>query len=272
MISSYQVDVENFGPIAKARVDVRPLTVFVGPSNTGKSYLAVLLYALHQCLGGAAAPYGGRFPPVRNWSFDVAASESRPFEPAVRKGLKQWASKLSTTESFPALPADVAMLIRSVLLQPRGLESQIANELSRCFGVDELDALLRRPRSGVHASIRLRFPAPAGPEEVRYDFELGAALLRRRPNQSLRQRGRRQLDPSRRGEGAAEGTGGRWYLCRQRRLGVFRWYSRAWWRVSVRINAPAARGGLRTVATAAKCHRAPVDYHPVAGQMPTGLQ
>ena len=102
--------------------------------------------------------------------------------------------------------------------------------------------------------------------------EVGAALLRRRPNQSLRRRGRRQLDPSRRGEGAAEGTGGRWYLCRQRRLGVFRWYSRAWWRVSVRINAPAARGGLRTVATAAKCHRAPVDYHPVAGQMPTGLQ
>ena len=101
---------------------------------------------------------------------------------------------------------------------------------------------------------------------------LGAALLRRRPNQSLRQRGRRQLDPSRRGEGAAEGTGGRWYLCRQRRLGVFRWYSRAWWRVSVRINAPAARGGLRTVATAAKCHRAPVDSHPVAGRMPTGLQ
>ena len=101
---------------------------------------------------------------------------------------------------------------------------------------------------------------------------LGAALLRRRPNQSLRQRGRRQLDPSRRGEGAAEGTGGRRYLCRQRRLGVFRWYSRAWWRVSVRINAPAARGGLRTVATAAKCHRAPVDSHPVAGRMPTGLQ
>ena len=108
--------------------------------------------------------------------------------------------------------------------------------------------------------------------EFRQAVELGAALLRRRPNQSLRQRGRRQLDPSRRGEGAAEGTGGRWYLCRQRRLGVFRWYSRAWWRVSVRINAPAARGGLRTVATAAKCHRAPVDSHPVAGRMPTGLQ
>ena len=70
-------------------------------------------------------------------------------------------------------------------------------------------------------------------------------------------------NPSRRGEGAAEGTGDRWYLCRQRRLGVFRWYSRAWWKVSVRINAPTARGGLRTVATAAKCHRGP-------GRLPSG--
>ena len=140
----------------------------------------------------------------------------------------------------------------------------------------------KTPRPGAalqklsRAPVRLVDAPGHAPSESRRDpghgTDMGAALLRRRPNQSLRQRGRRQLDPSRRGEGAAEGTGGRWYLCRQRRLGVFRWYSRAWWRVSVRINAPAARGGLRTVATAAKCHRAPVDYHPVAGQMPTGLQ
>ena len=173
MIGNYQVDVENFGPIAKARVDVRPLTVFVGPSNTGKSYLAVLLYALHQCLGGAAAPYGRRFTSARNWLLDVAAGEPRRFEPAIRKSLKQWTSKLSTTESFPPLPANVARLIRSVLLEPKGLERQITNELSRCFGVDGLEALLRRPPSSVHASIRLRFPPPAGPEEVRYEFEFG---------------------------------------------------------------------------------------------------
>ena len=145
-----------------------------------------------------------------------------------------------------------------------------------------------RHRSGARSAgivpLERRASLPAGPQALparsaaavtrkgRNGIEMGAALLRRRPNQSLRQRGRRQLDPSRRGEGAAEGTGGRWYLCGQRRLGVFRWDSRAWWRVSVRINGPAARGGLRTVATAAKCHRAPVDYHPVAGQMPTGLQ
>ena len=173
MTSNYQVDVEDFGPIAKASVDVRPLTVFVGPSNTGKSYLAVLLYALHQCLGGAATPYGPRYPPGRRWSFDVAAHESGRFEPAIRGSLKQWASKLSTTEQFPALPADVAALVGSFLLEPRGLKGQIENELSRCFAVDGLDALLRRPSDGVHTSIRLRFPPAAGSEAVRYDFEFG---------------------------------------------------------------------------------------------------
>ena len=43
-----QLTVSNFGPIAKAQIDLRPLTVFVGPSNTGKSYMAILIYALHK--------------------------------------------------------------------------------------------------------------------------------------------------------------------------------------------------------------------------------
>ena len=42
-----EINVENFGPIAEANIDLRPLTVFVGPSNTGKTYFATLVYALH---------------------------------------------------------------------------------------------------------------------------------------------------------------------------------------------------------------------------------
>ena len=43
-----QIEVSNFGPISKTKAPVRvkPLTVFMGKSNTGKSYLAILLYAL----------------------------------------------------------------------------------------------------------------------------------------------------------------------------------------------------------------------------------
>ncbi|MCY3743959.1 MAG: AAA family ATPase [Candidatus Poribacteria bacterium] len=38
-----RIAVENFGPIEKAEIDLRPLTVFVGESNTGKTYLSALI-------------------------------------------------------------------------------------------------------------------------------------------------------------------------------------------------------------------------------------
>ena len=53
-----RLDVSNFGPIAEGSVELRPLTVFIGPSNTGKTYLATLIYALHRFLGGAASLSG----------------------------------------------------------------------------------------------------------------------------------------------------------------------------------------------------------------------
>ena len=46
------INVQNFGPIEKAEIDLRPLTVFVGESNTGKTYLAALIYALHKHFEG----------------------------------------------------------------------------------------------------------------------------------------------------------------------------------------------------------------------------
>ena len=49
-----EISVENFGPIAKANIDLRPLTVFVGPSNTGKTYFATLVYALHSIFVGSS--------------------------------------------------------------------------------------------------------------------------------------------------------------------------------------------------------------------------
>ena len=43
-----ELTVTNFGPVAEANIELRPMTVFVGPSNTGKSYMAALVYALHR--------------------------------------------------------------------------------------------------------------------------------------------------------------------------------------------------------------------------------
>ena len=43
-----KISVKDFGPIIEGTVDLKPLTLFVGPSNAGKSYLAMLIYSLMQ--------------------------------------------------------------------------------------------------------------------------------------------------------------------------------------------------------------------------------
>lgn len=46
------LDIENFGPIAEAKnIEFKPMTVFVGPSNTGKTYLAMVLHAFLKTAG-----------------------------------------------------------------------------------------------------------------------------------------------------------------------------------------------------------------------------
>lgn len=73
-----RMEVQNFGPIAQGSVDLRPLTVFVGKSNTGKTYLATLIYALRRITDGFS-----RFPffvfnhifPVAYFNIDNSLSE-----------------------------------------------------------------------------------------------------------------------------------------------------------------------------------------------------
>ena len=44
-----KLTVKNFGPIREARnIDISQMTIFVGPSNTGKSYLAMLIYSIFE--------------------------------------------------------------------------------------------------------------------------------------------------------------------------------------------------------------------------------
>ena len=64
-----EITVRNFGPIAEAAIDLRPLTVFIGPSNTGKTYFSTLVYALHGVFNG----FGGfPTPIVQDWLPKIA--------------------------------------------------------------------------------------------------------------------------------------------------------------------------------------------------------
>ena len=115
----YRLDVQDFGPIARASVEMRPLTVFIGPSNTGKSYLAMLLYVLHRCLGT-----GGGWPdvPVRRKAYfgNVAWRQARQ-DAKVREALVDWVAALLTDDSPAPLSYELLKHVHADLEQPGAL-------------------------------------------------------------------------------------------------------------------------------------------------------
>ena len=42
----FNIDIKNFGSIKKGSINLKPLTILVGPNNSGKSYAALLIHAL----------------------------------------------------------------------------------------------------------------------------------------------------------------------------------------------------------------------------------
>jgi len=67
MTALWRLEVEGLGKIERAEVDVRPLTLFVGPNNSGKSYLASLLWGLVAMQGDLEPPEGPEREAVDGW-------------------------------------------------------------------------------------------------------------------------------------------------------------------------------------------------------------
>lgn len=135
-----RIKVANFGPIADAAVDLRPLTVFVGPSNTGKTYLAILIYALHKALEGFP-----RFPPVTRHIYRVA--KEMPISDA------DIAEIISNVDKrpffFSDLPEIVQKIAQYILQNPDYTASILKEELERCFDLkDAKDLIMSSTKPG----------------------------------------------------------------------------------------------------------------------------
>ena len=139
-----ELEVKDFGPIIEARIDLRPLTVFVGPSNTGKSYLAILIYALHRHFSGGGLAdrrhFSRRIPP-----FGGSWSKKQTEETVVGlTTLSEWImahERRVEPEGFMALPGPVMDVLRFAY-DDHG--EYLCNELNRCFGIADIAALIRK--------------------------------------------------------------------------------------------------------------------------------
>ena len=166
----------NFGPIIKATVDLRPLTVFVGPSNTGKSYLAILIYALHQHFSGEGVRTGPQPLPQGPWRLRGVGSQELTSK-KVMDALTQLAEQIvaanrrkSLLDEGIVLPASVSDFIRSVL-EIGG--SDLGNEISRCFGIGETSMLIRKGNRG-GARIVLRRSGSNAEPSIEHGLTIGS--------------------------------------------------------------------------------------------------
>ncbi len=179
----YRLDVEDFGPIAKASVDLRPLTVFIGPSNTGKSYLAILVYALHQCFGqGKKHPYGDRLLSLILDSFiDSGFNEETD---NILEYFSDWLLCRGNRESQSNpqddtnleldFPMQVDSRIRTVFEQVDDFSNYITSRISGYFGfgAEEIDLLIRRSKYVSDARVELSIPRLAGDGIVGYSIRI----------------------------------------------------------------------------------------------------
>ena len=158
-----QIDVCDLGPIANASVQLKPLTIFVGPSNTGKTYLAILTYVLHRCLTGF------RLLPVPHRSllhpYDILETERRTpsgvcRDPGVSAAEMTDLIAKCRTQDRPFMYSDLSEsvrdTVRSVLRNPELLGRDIEVELRRCFDSPTIGDLIRMSGHTDEARIKVR--------------------------------------------------------------------------------------------------------------------
>ncbi len=150
-----EISVRNFGPIAEADLDLRPLTVFVGPSNTGKTYLSVLIYALHSVFEGFS-----RFPKLDIiWLLGYGLSSASSTDNIeLQKELREVFNKLHRGQplKFSDLPKVVRDPTQSSLNQLKGHSNALEIELKRCFDLDSVSELIQLT-DGPHNEIKISF-------------------------------------------------------------------------------------------------------------------
>lgn len=150
-----ELEIKDFGPIVEAKLDLRPFTVFVGPSNTGKSYLAILIYALHRFFGGG----GGAGDHSRLIFYELSTDrrvrqlskeEIRTFTDWAARTFKDVRESSEVTHFTPP-----RQIIDAVQSEFGNRADQLVEEIHRCFGTTEQVSLIRNGVSaGAHIWLR----------------------------------------------------------------------------------------------------------------------
>ncbi len=149
------VSVENFGPIREGIVKLRPLTVFVGANNSGKSYMAMLIYAISRTLAldsiwdasWLRRPYLRR---LRGHGLDISERALAVLEGTeAREEVLAWLASRLAQGSRRSVRSEAADIDYADLPEPlqqalqivvedylESLAESLSSEIERCFGTE----------------------------------------------------------------------------------------------------------------------------------------
>ncbi len=160
---SLGVGLKNFGPIADGEIKLRPLTVLVGPNNSGKSFGALFVHSALRTINGIIL-WGEpinlvseylRMQKIENMPPQMLAA-TRPFRDIV----------LQVRDTSQATATDVRKALRDIItadIFEHYIPEAFKRELTAAFGVS-VESLVRSPNK------RLEIDINFGQSSVKYGF------------------------------------------------------------------------------------------------------
>ena len=127
-----RLDVRGFGPLSSGHIELKPLTILIGPNNSGKSYLAQLVYVLSRVLSARAESVFSvlRTPRLDGFMDLVLADQGFATIPFSRASKSRQQQTIAALDEFLDDIAD-------------GVHNAVADY----FGVDSVSHLLNREMS-----------------------------------------------------------------------------------------------------------------------------
>lgn len=142
-MTGFNMSVLNFGPIRSGEVDIRPLTVFTGTNDTGKSWMATLLYSV--C------------------NLDRMNESEWRLQNFIEEQLKEFGKATSFPENIQKWVSDIETYdtIQLSTMEKKLLESCLSRnalfsimEIDRCFGFNNSSEAIRwKSRNGANVDI-----------------------------------------------------------------------------------------------------------------------
>ena len=162
------VKVKYFGPLIEADISLRPLTVFIGENNAGKSYTALLHYAIFASF-------------TRSRGFHRFGPSRRMYRPSPSELDEQEQKELNALLAnqkeahFEELPKGIQQAVDTVFKQLcEQLPEQLSSEIQRCFGSELADLI--RPRC--HKRFELIIESSQLDLRLEFRFQGGRLTLR----------------------------------------------------------------------------------------------